>query len=201
MLAPWTRQISKVGQAGQDDIVWDDLRIGAGMFQFLGSSDPTLDSWQPGGSGATFLAYVFAKNDEVFSVAQLPHAYKEGSDLKFHIHWTPRDRGTAESGNAVGWKVDYSAISVGGTFLASSTVDLSDTCTGTDHYHEITSGVTVSGTGLTVSSMVQLRIYRSDTGADDTWAGTIAAQLPALLEFDMHYQLDTVGSLQETSKT
>jgi hypothetical protein len=201
MLAPWTRQITDLGIAGVTNAVWDDLRITAGAFQFLGSSDPTLTTWQPSGSGASYLVYVFAKNDEVFAVAQLPHGYKEGSDLKVHMHWTPRNRGNEESGSLVGWKVDYSIANVGSNFGASTTADLSDACSGVDDRHEITSGVTVSGTGLTVSSMVMLRIYRSDTGADDTWVGTIAAELPALLEFDIHYQLDTAGSLQETSKT
>ena len=181
------------------EIVWDDLKIVPGAFQFGGSTDPTIRNWQPTGAGTTFKVYKFDKNDEVFATCQMPHMYKEDSDLEFHIHWTPCDRGTAESGSLVGWKVDYTVANVDGTFPVSATVDLSDACTGTDDYHEVTSSVTVSGTGLNVSHILMLRIYRTDTGGDDTWSGT-TTQAPALLEFDIHYQKDTMGSRQEYIK-
>ncbi len=45
-----------------------------------------------------------------------------------------------------------------------------------------------------------LKIYRSDTGTDDTWAGTSAAQSPGLLEVDFHHEIDTMGSRQEFIK-
>jgi len=180
--------------------VWDDLRIVPGAFQFAGAADPTLSAWQPGGAGATHQVYKFQKNDEVFASCQMPHKYREGTDVRFHIHWTPCDRGNEESGNNVGWKVDYSWANIDGTFASSATVDLSDACTGTDDYHEMTSDVLVSGTNRTISSVFQLRIYRSDTGTDDTWASGLAAQSPALLEFDIHFQIDTVGSRQSLVK-
>jgi len=181
------------------ETVWDDLRIVPGSFDFSGSSDPTLRDWQPTGAGATFKVYKFDKNDQAFATTQMPHMYKEGTDLQFHIHWTPCDRGNEESGSLVGWKVDYSIGDVGETFPVSATADLSDDCTGTDDYHEVTSSVTVSGTNLKVSHIVMLRIYRSDTGADDTWTGTMT-QAPAFLEFDIHYRKDTMGSRQEFIK-
>jgi hypothetical protein len=180
--------------------VWDDLRIVPGAFTFLGVGDPTLSAWQPAGSGATFRVYKFQKDNEAFASCQMPHGYKEGSDLYFHLHWTPADRGNEESGNTVGWKVDYTIANTDGTFPSSSTADLSDTCSGTDDEHELTSSVQVSGTGLTLSHIIMLRIYRSDTGTDDTWVGTTAAQSPAILEFDIHFEKDTVGSRQELVK-
>ena len=64
----------------------------------------------------------------------------------------------------------------------------------------MTSSVTVSGTGLGISSMVALRIYRSDTGDDDTWSGATAAQSPALLEFDIHFEIDRPGSRAVATK-
>jgi len=179
---------------------WDDLRIVPGAFSFAGNADPSLQDWQPGGSGAEFKIYKFKKNDEVFATCQMPHTYLEGSDLQFHIHWTPADRGNEESGNAVGWKVDHSIANISTVFPSSSTVDLSDTATGTDDFHEITSSVTVSGTGLKISHIVALRIYRSDTGTDDTWSGSTNANSPALFEFDIHFQVNSAGSRQELVK-
>ena len=182
------------------EIFWDDLRVVPGAFQFVGSGDPTLSNWQPGGSGTTFKVYKFQKNDAVYASTQMPHSYKEGTDLYFHIHWTPCDRGNEEDGNLVGWKVDYSIANVDGTFVSSSTADLSDACSGTDDQHEISASVQVSGTGLKISHIIMLKIYRSDTGADDTWVGSTAAQSPAILEFDIHFQINSYGSRQETVK-
>ena len=97
-------------------------------------------------------------------------------------------------------RLGVTIANVDGNFGSSTTIDLSDTCSGVDDRHEITSSGTISGTGLTVSHMLLLRIYRSDTGADDTWVGTTAAQSPAILEFDIHFEVNTMGSRQETVK-
>ncbi len=180
--------------------VWDDLRIVPGAFQFGGSADPTISDWQPGGSGATFKVYKFQKNDEAFASCQMPHSYKLGSDIYFHLHWTPGDRGNEESGATVGWKLDYSIANTGSDFPASTTLDLSDACSGADDRHEKAASVQVSGAGLTLSHAILLRIYRTDTGADDTWTGVTAAQSPVLLEIDIHFEMDTVGSRQERVK-
>ena len=178
--------------------VWEDLRIGSGKFEFGGATDPTLSDWQPGASGATFKVYKFQENDEAFFFAQIPHSYKEGTDILAHVHWTPGDRGAAESGTTVAWKMDISWANIGAAFPSSTNYDLSDTCTGTDDLHEISPEVTISGTGKTVSSMLSCRIYRDTTG--DTWVGTSAAQSPAGLEVDFHYQVNTLGSRTSTAK-
>jgi hypothetical protein len=187
-------------QPNISNTVWDDLRIDTGLFQFVGASDPVISDYQPTGAGTTFKLYAFQKTNEAFAAVQMPHRYKEGTDLYFHIHWTPRDRGNEESGNTVGWKVDYSISNVNGTFPVSGTADLSDTVTGTDDKHEITSSVQVTGTGLNISHMLLLRIYRTDTGTDDTWVGTTVAQSPCILEFDIHYEINSLGSNNATSK-
>ena len=183
-----------------DATVFDDLRVVPGAFSFAGAADPSLIDWQPGGTGATFKVYAFRKNDEVFASCQMPHSYKEGSDIYPHIHWTPHSRGTAEDGASVGWKVDYSIANIGDAFPASTTLDLSDTVSGADDKHEIISSTAITGTGLKISHIIMLRIYRSDTGTDDTWAGTTADQSPVLLEFDIHFEIDTAGSRTELVK-
>jgi len=182
-----------------DDIVWDDLRIVPSSFDYAGVADPTLYDYQPTGSGIVFKVYKFDKDDVGYATVQMPHGYKEGSALRPHIHWTPCNRGTTEGTAKVGWKVDYTFANISSNFIAGQTVDLQDACHGVNDKHEITNSVSVSGTGLTISHMILLRIYRSDTGTDDTWAGT-GAQAPALLEFDIHYQKDMIGSRQELVK-
>jgi len=189
------------------DTVFDDLFISTGLFKFAGVSDPVWRGWQPGGSGATFQVMTFDKDDEIFFSCQMPHTYKEGSEIRAHIHWTPRDRGNEEDGNYVGWKLDYSIANINGDpFQASATLDMSDTCSGVDDYHEVSAALThipgtygVSGADLTVSHMIMCRLYRSDTGTDDTWVGT-GTQSPAILQFDFHHEIDTAGSRTEWVK-
>jgi hypothetical protein len=104
--------------------------------------------------------------------------------------------GNEENGATVGWKVDYTWANIDGTFGAVGTVDLSDACDGTDDKHQMTPSVAITGTGKNISSMLLCTIKRTDTGTDDTWAGTASGQLPMLLEIDFHYQIDTLGSRQ-----
>jgi len=159
---------------------------------------PSLENWQPGLSGTTFKIWKFKENDEVYFSCQLPHTYKEGTDLIPHVHWTPGDRGNEESGNVVAWKLDYSWININGVFLPSSTIDMSDACSGVDDTHELASNETIDGTSKKISSMIICRLYRDSTG--DTWVGTTNAQSPGLLEFDIHFEIDTLGSRQEIIK-
>ena len=175
-------------------IGYDDLRIVPTAFDFVGGSDPTLVDYQPTGSGATTKLYEFAKNDIAYFVVQLPHNYKEGTDLRVHIHWTPASRGNEENGNTVGWKVLYTWTDINGTFPAMSTADLSDACDGTDDKHQMTPSVAISGAGKKISSMLICQVTRTDTGTDDTWSGSTTGQLPLILEVDFHYQIDSIGS-------
>ena len=179
--------VSLVGEA----TTWDDLRIVPGAFDFPGNADPALADWQPGGSGTTFSVYECAASDEAFFSVQVPHQYKEGSDFLAHVHWTPGDRGTAESGKTVAWKIDYTIANIDGTFGASATLDLTDTCTGANDAHLATPEITIDGSSTTISAMIMGRIYR-DTG--DTWATNTGGNCPILLEIDFHYQIDGFGS-------
>lgn len=181
------------------DTVWDDMRVVPGSFDRPGISDPAIVPYAPGGGGNTYL-WEFAKDDIASFSIQLPHSYKIGTDIYVHIHWTPGTRGNEESGKTVGWKVDYSWASINGTFGALATADLSDTCDGTDHKHQMTPDVLISGDGKGISSMLICNVKRTDTGTDDTWAGSSSGQLPLLLEIDFHYQIDTPGSSERTSK-
>jgi hypothetical protein len=176
--------------------VWDDVRVTPSGFDRAGVADPSLVSYTPTGSSIATFLYEFQVDDVAYFTVQMPHGYKQGTDINCHVHWTPGLRGNEENGATVGWKVDYTWANIDGTFGAMSTADLSDACDGTDDKHQMTPSVTITGTGKNISSMLLCNIKRTDTGADDTWAGTASGQLPMLLEIDFHYQIDTLGSRQ-----
>lgn len=174
--------------------VWDDLRVTPAGFDGAGVSDPALVSYQPGGSGIATYLYEFQKDDIAYFTVQLPHSYKQGEDIKVHVHWTPGANGVAENGNTVGWKIDYSWASINGNFGAMVTADCSDACDGTDHKHQMTPDVTITGTSKNISSMLICNIKRTDTGTDDTWSGTASGSLPMILEIDFHFPCGQIGS-------
>lgn len=182
--------------------VYDDLKVTPTAFDFVGSTDPTLVDYTPTGSGSTTKLYEFAKNDVGYFVVQLPHTYKLGTDISAHIHWTPGQRGTAESGKYVGWKLVYTWANIDGTFPAMATLDLSDACDGTNDKHQMTPAVVIDGHTASkgISSMLICHVTRTDTGADDDWVSTVSGQLPFLLEVDFHFEIDTMGSRQIGTK-
>ncbi len=174
--------------------VFDDMRIIPGSFDRPGVSDPAYIAYDVNGGGTVTYLTEWAKNDIASFTVQLPHSYHQGENLDVHLHWTPGPNGAGENGATVGWKVQYSWANVDGTFGNMLTADLSDACDGTDHKHQKTPTVVVAGSGKTISSALICNIIRTDTGADDTWAGSSAGNLPMLLEVDFHFPLDTVGS-------
>lgn len=173
--------------------VWDDMRVEVGQLRHSGvGTDPEYVAFM-----TSLYVRCFDNGEELQFATQIPHNYLEGSDLYVHAHWTPHTRGTAEAGKTVAWKVLYSASSISGVFPSVTTADLTDTCTGTNNLHEITASVTISGTGLGISSMIVGKVIRD---AGDSWATNTAGNRPGLLEVDFHYQIDSRGSDSERTK-
>ena len=178
------------------NVRWDDIRIPITNMKPGISNDPTFEKMIDDGSGSTgVFSYSFAKNseDEMGFSAQLPHSYKEGTDLDFHVHWAP-SVGT-DTGDVV-WGLEYQVKSIDGTYSTSTIVEKTIAASGTALKHTLTDVSEISGTGLKISAMIMGRIFRKvkavgDGGYDDkVW----------LLEADFHFQMNTVGSQNETSK-
>lgn len=180
--------------------VWDDLRITPGSFDRPGISDPAYVAYAPNDGALTVYVPEFGKDDFVSFFIQMPHGYKEGTNILVHLHWTPGARGNEENGALVGWKVDYTWANYGENFSDMQTADLSDACDGVDHRHQMTTEVSINGTGKTISSMLLCNVRRTDGGADDTWSSALSGQLPLLLEVDFHYRLDSLGSRTHSNK-
>ena len=191
-----TRHVwSGEGGTSESEIVWDDVLVNSGLFQFRGTSDPTWRDWTV--DSKTFRALFFNSGDEIYFSIQLPHTYKEGMDIRPHVHWTDAGNGSSESGHTVAWKLDYTWANVHDNFSTSGTIDMTGTCSGSDDYHEVGAATSYpSGTGKEISSMLFCRLYR-DSG--DTWSGT-GSSGPALLQFDFHIPISSDGSRQEWIK-
>jgi hypothetical protein len=172
-------------------VVWDDLRIPGTSVRF-GASSPDIAPFL--GAGGLYLpAFDGAgTSEQVFFTVQFPHGYKLGTDICPHVHWSPT---TADAGN-VKWNLEYTWVEIGGTFAASATIDVTDAASGTAWDHQVAGFADINGSGITtVSSMLVGRLYRDPTDGADTYGADAS-----LLEIDFHHQIDTIGSLQATSK-
>jgi hypothetical protein len=104
----------------------------------------------------------------------------------------------------VKWGLEYSWANIGSSFPNTTTVytDSDDETVATeqgtalvasDHFMSLfdeAGSNAISGTGKTISSMFVARIFRNSSNADDTYASKEAI----LLEFDLHYEVDSLGS-------
>jgi hypothetical protein len=170
------------------ETVWDDLRTPASSIFLLGlGADPAWGAFLGAGNlqilrfdGATTL-------ERVFFTVQMPHTYKEGTDIYAHVHWTPT---TANAGN-VKWNLEYSWINVNGTFPAVTTIAIVDAASGTAWDHQVAEFPTITGTGKELSSMLVCRLFRDPNDGQDTYGFDAG-----LLEFDIHFEVNTMGSIQ-----
>lgn len=172
-----------------DGICYEDLKIG-GLLRAGANPAPTFA--QITGLGNVYL-YKFGAStlDNLYATVQLPHNWKQGTDIIPHIHWTSED---SNAGNVV-WTLEYTWANYNGTFGTTTTVEIT-AANDTAYKHRLNNFATISGIGKTISSILIIRLSRNGTAAADTYASTAA-----LIDFDIHYEVDSMGSDSSTSKT
>lgn len=168
---------------GEDQ--WDDI-ITPGFALGTGNAAPALVSFAP---VPNMRIYGFSGSnttpDELFAFFELPHGYKEGSDLLPHVHWIPNDNNVAN----VKWQIAYAIAPVDGKFTVTGTSTGTE-ATVDNTTHLLTSlAPVIPGLNLKIGSVIACRLFRDATDPDDTYTG-----LANLLSFGIHYQVDTLGS-------
>ena len=171
--------------------VWEDLRVPAQNTKINPSkSEPNFENWIGG-----LYTYHFDNNnaddESIHFAAQMPHSYKEGSDVYPHLHWSPN---TTATGDIV-WELEYSVANIGSTFPDTVTDTITASATGIDYFHNLDNFTTISDTSLTISHIYVCRLTRLGTDTGDTYTGDAV-----FLEFDFHFEIDTIGSKTESAK-
>jgi len=185
-----------------DATVWDDLRFPATSVKVPPAKYPGFSQFLDDGAssqGVFLLWFDATTEEEVYIIAQLPHGYKEGSDVYPHVHWTPAAGGGA--GEVASWGMEYTWANIGGDFGATSII-YANAHTPADaslvaSRHYWTSFAALTGTNKTISSMLAIRLFRdaAGTGETDSYGGDAG-----LLEFDVHFEMDTIGSRLVSAK-
>jgi hypothetical protein len=175
------------------DTVWDDLTFGISAVKVGGINDPTFEVFKTNGAGSTGVyCYQFSPNSrqEVFFSVQLPHTFKEGSDVSPHVHWSPL---TTETGTVV-WGLEYTIANFGETYGNTLVDTIISSAHTTAFAHQIVDFPDIASTSRTVSAVYMCRMYRDATSTDDTYPSKVA-----LLAVDFHVQKNKLGTEDEYS--
>lgn len=170
------------------DGVWDDLRFpvtGVSIGGFASPPDVQTDTG--------LLLFDAAAIETIGVLAQLPHAWKEGSDIKPHVHWAK----TSDAAGDVVWSLRYKWFNIGEVQPAWSSVLTATDVAAADATQKqmISTFPLISGAGKTISSLFLCQIGRLATDGGDDYAADAL-----LYEFDIHYQSDSGGSIAEFTK-
>jgi len=118
--------------------------------------------------------------EELFYHVDVQHDYKAGTDMVFHVHWTP----ATATGGDVKWQIEYQWVEGGAVWPTPST-STSTAAAGTTAWADKRADFTLSGTGHTYNSRLLFRLFRAPTDAADTYTGDAV-----LTSVGMHYQAD-----------
>jgi hypothetical protein len=183
-------------EIGSSWVMWDDLRFDANALKAAGVKDPSYSTCL----GDGLRAYWFSPStqEELFFAVQMPHSW-DGSPIYPHIHWMAT---TASStlADKVQWHLEYSWASIGSTMSAPTTIVVSsripnEAIVANKHYMSKFDTITPTTSQNGISSMMLCRLARDSTVAADSFA-----QGAYLLEFDIHFRMNMIGSRNEASK-
>lgn len=174
--------------------VWDDVRVPANNLTTAGANDPSKVNWK-----GNLITWAFDQStmNQLFFEVQIPHGYKEGSNIYPHVHWRPL--ASAASATRVRWGLEYVWQNVGEEAPATTTTIYtteqtpSENLVGYKHY--LSPFAAITGKGKTISSCLSCRIFRDAANAADDFAGDAG-----LIEIDFHIEMDTIGSNKEYVK-
>ena len=176
---------------------WEDLRFPASAIDPGVANAPEAVLVKSGDDYGSLYTLEFNKSteEEVYVWVQLPHSWKAGTAIRPHIHWINHNDTT---GN-VRWGLEYSMANIGEFFpKVTTTIVALDACAanvGGEIMHQLTSFPEIDMTGMRLSCMIMMRLYRDADDAADTADDDVG-----LLEFDIHYLVDSLGSESETLK-
>ena len=171
-----------------EDTVWDDIRAPFTQIKRGALDKPDFDY--------TNIGLLFPQNDDaeiIYIIFQMPHNYKLGTDIYPHIHWQQMNA------NDVVWKLEYkwsipNALVPGAFTAVTATTRLYTWAA--DNLHQYDGWAAISGAAITkISSVLLFKVFRDDNVDAGAGGGDALA-----FEFDLHYEMDTLGSKSEFIK-
>lgn len=181
-----------------DATVWEDVLVTVNQVRVPAANDPAWTAYSAGQLLGFSYQAVEGNEEEVYFVVQIPHAYKEGSNVVPHVHWVGNENAT-DASEVVRWGLEYEWINQDGSFSATTTIHVDQAIEddeGDKHFR--TDFAEIDGTGKTISSVLVCRLFRNSSHENDTYDSGTALAL--LIDIDFHYERDTEGSRQVATK-
>lgn len=167
---------------------WKDVFFVQSPPKTTGAGNPTLVTWN-----GNLRGYAYAVNDtHDFDPQEFPHDGKEGSTATWHIHFVSRTNVAAT--RAVKWQLEFTAANKDQVFPAPTTISVEVTIpanTAANTHMVANIGTFTVGT---IQSQTFAKLTRIAA------AGTAPADDPVVVGVHYHYEVDTVGSREITSK-
>ena len=171
--------------------VWNDANVG-GMALRAGATTPPVTQWLDNlGASTGIYSLGMAALDEVNGAIEIPHDYKKGSDLYFHVHWG--SNAAPSDTDYVKWTLTYSVTRGGATFPPATPIH-KETAHDTQYEVMLSDFDAISGTNFKIGDQFNFNLKR--VVAD----GAAYAGVAILMTVGLHYQTDTLGSRQIEAK-
>ena len=174
-----------------DATVWDDLRTPVNNIKVPAFKNPAWGAFSVGQALYFTDQAVEGNQEEVYFTLQMPHSWKEGSTQlgpRIHVSSTGDDPG------AIYWGLEYSWANIFYTFSTGNIIYATQASM-VNNSQQLVKFTDISGAGKNISSVLMCRLFRASASSWDTSSGD-----GILLEFDMNYEIDTVGSRATTTK-
>lgn len=188
----------------EDHVFWanpmyNDVNVGGLVLRTGGTAPGVVQILDNDGDNTGIYTVGFAVNEEGSGVMEIPHDYKEGTDLVFHVHWGAND---APSGtDNVRWQVTYSISRDSNTFPDSTAVAADDVAYDTQYEWLRTDVATITGStggvdggNIKIGDQFHFSIKRIAAVVDAFGGEALVASI------GFHYQTDTFGSRQIGTK-
>lgn len=157
-----------------------------------GVGRPTLATMVGNIQQYTFAVNAYAEIEAI----DLPHSWKEGSEVEIHVHWATGGLNDATV-RGVKWEIEYAYAGMTGAYTTATTdsaeaVIAANEPAGTLHYTTVD---TFIPTGYTIGTQMVLRLKRIASVTN-----TAPAADPFALAVGVHIEQDTIGSRERGSK-
>jgi len=169
-----------------DATVFKDADVSVVSLLPVSGSEPGQFTFRDEAAGDTGIpTYSFSNDQAVTGSIEIPHDYKEGSNLVFHVHW----QGTVAPTDTdnVQWQLTYTVGQTGATLDATATEVIE---TGFDTRYEFMRSdfPTITGTNYNIGDQFIFHLSRIAASANEYGGGARAATV------GFHYECDTAGS-------
>jgi hypothetical protein len=193
------------GNSALPDTSWDDVVVPAAGISLPAASAPDTKTWL---SNLKVIAFAAAGGEYGYFPIQIPHGYLAGANIEWHVHFTTPD--TIANGETIIWKTTYTKAPIYGKFGSTGTVSSTFTnnsatrsaisaidascVSGTKivpNAHLMSTSVAISGTGLTMSAIIYMRLERDSSDTHD-------AKDTYFISADAHVPINRLGSSSAT---